>query len=109
MSLIPQLIEWVANDLGHTAATLLPYGLLGLTGLYFLWLVLGYLRVSQVGIETAQAPALRPPRTEGSAPHQRLGVGAHGAHIGDHDPAAIRPRLEAGEEGEARGLQYRGG
>jgi Double zinc ribbon len=74
MSLIPQLIEWVANDLGHTAATLLPFGLLGLTGLYFLWLVLGYLRVSQVGIETAQAPALRLPRAPDGAIEAPRGV-----------------------------------
>lgn len=47
-------IEWLGNDSGTTLATIFPYLLLGLAGLYVLWLVLGYLRVSQVGIE---APA----------------------------------------------------
>jgi hypothetical protein len=71
---IRQLIEWVANDAGHTVATLLPFGLLGLTGLYFAWLVLGWLRVSQVGIETVQAPALRLPRAPDGALEAPRGV-----------------------------------
>lgn len=74
MDLIRQAIEWVANDAGHTVATLLPFGLLGLTGLYFLWLVLGYLRVSQVGIEAAQAPALQLPRAPDGAIEAPRGV-----------------------------------
>ncbi len=44
------LIEWVANDSGTALATLFPYLLLGLVGLYLLSLVIGYLRVSQVGL-----------------------------------------------------------
>jgi hypothetical protein len=51
MEAIRDLIEWVANDGGSTAATLFPYGLLGLAALYIAWLVIGYLRASQVGVE----------------------------------------------------------
>lgn len=50
MELIRDLIEWFAQDGGSTLATLFPYMLVGLLGLYLLWLVVGYLRVSQVGI-----------------------------------------------------------
>ncbi len=44
-------IEWIGNDSGTTLATIFPYLLLGLAGLYVLWLIVGYLRVSQVGIQ----------------------------------------------------------
>ena len=51
MELIRDVIEWVGNDLGSTIFTLgVPYMLVGLLGLYLLWLLVGYLRVSQVGI-----------------------------------------------------------
>lgn len=61
MELIRDAIEWFASDGGSTIATLFPYLLLGLLGLYLLWLVVGYLRVSQVGLDeagTQQAVAL---------------------------------------------------
>lgn len=51
MQLIIDVIEWVASDSGTALATLFPYLLLGLAGLYVLWLVVGYLRVSQVAIQ----------------------------------------------------------
>lgn len=50
MELIRDLIEWVANDSGSTLATIFPFLLLGLLGLYLVWLALGWLRVSQVGL-----------------------------------------------------------
>lgn len=50
MELIRNVIEWVGSELGTTLATLFPWMLLGLLGLYVLWLVVGYLRVSQVGL-----------------------------------------------------------
>jgi double zinc ribbon protein len=50
MEAIRSLIEWVAQDSGSAVATLFPYGLAGIAALYVLWLVLGYLRVSQVGL-----------------------------------------------------------
>ena len=63
MEWIRELIEWVGNDGGTTAATLFPFALLGLSGLYVLWLIVGYLRVSQVGINEAPpaAPVLSLP------------------------------------------------
>jgi hypothetical protein len=64
MDAIRQFIEWVADDSAGFVATLLPYGLLGLAALYVLWLVVGYLRVSQVSIEANAVvhPTLRLPR-----------------------------------------------
>lgn len=53
---IKGFIEWVGHDLGSATATVFPYLLLGLVGLYLLYLVIGYLRVSQVGI-AAEGPA----------------------------------------------------
>ena len=77
---IDALIEWVANDSGSTLATIFPYLLLGLVGLWLLWLVLGYLRVSQVGLAddaghgtaTAAPPSL--PATGGGSIEAPLGV-----------------------------------
>ena len=75
MQLIIDLIEWVANDSGTALATLFPYLLLGLAGLYVLWLVVGYLRVSQVAIQqdgpgsqAIIAPAPGPAGLLGAAP-----------------------------------------
>jgi hypothetical protein len=65
MEVIRQFIEFLATGLGGLLATLAPFGFIGLVGLYLLWLVLGYLRVSQVGIqaEAATLPAVPLPRT----------------------------------------------
>lgn len=69
---IDTFIEWAANDSGSAVATLFPYLLLGLVGLYLLWLVLGYLRVSQVGLAddgghaAIATPAPRLPHTSGA-------------------------------------------
>jgi hypothetical protein len=69
---IDAFIEWAANDSGSAVATLFPYLLLGLVGLYLLWLVLGYLRVSQVGLAdhgghaAVATPAPRLPDTVGA-------------------------------------------
>lgn len=62
MELIRDAIEWFANEILAFGAGLFPFLMLGLVGLYVLWLVIGYLRVSQVGIgeghEARQAIAL---------------------------------------------------
>jgi hypothetical protein len=55
MELIRDVIEWVAQDIMGAIATLFPYLLVGLVGLYLLSLVIGYLRVSQVGLADGQA------------------------------------------------------
>ena len=69
MELIRQIIEYAANNVGGLLATLAPYGFIGLLGLYLLWLLIGYLRVSQVGIQAASAtlPALPLPRAPDGA------------------------------------------
>ena len=71
MELIRDFIEWVATDAINFLAAVFPYLLIGLLGLYFLWLLVGYLRVSQVGIgdgATGQAVALPGPSAETEAP-----------------------------------------
>lgn len=69
MEAIRDLIEWVADDSAGFVAGLLPYGLVGLALLYVAWLVIGYLRVSQVGINEGSVvqPTLRLPRAPDGA------------------------------------------
>jgi hypothetical protein len=69
MELIRRIIEYAANNVGGLLATLAPYGFIGLLGLYLLWLLIGYLRVSQVGIQAQAAtlPALPLSRTPDGA------------------------------------------
>jgi len=76
MEAIRDAIEWVAGEIGGFSATLLPYLLLGLAGLYLLWLVIGYLRVSQVGIEAEAAaqPILQLTRAPDGAVEAPRGV-----------------------------------
>lgn len=90
MELIRDLIEWVANDSGTAAATLFPYLLVGLVGLYLLWLVIGYLRVSQVGIGDARISQQAVPLPSGTdaAEHPR-GV-PYCAYDGLQYPAGAR-------------------
>jgi hypothetical protein len=65
---IKDFVEFLAEDLAQIGATLAPYVLLGLLGLYVLWLVIGYLRVSQVGLGEAhsQRQVLELPSSSGS-------------------------------------------
>jgi hypothetical protein len=76
MQAIRDLIEWFADDIAGAIATLLPYMLLGLSALYVAWLVIGYLRVSQVSInaESVVQPALRLPRAPDGAIEAPRGV-----------------------------------
>jgi hypothetical protein len=75
MDLIVDAIEWFAADGGSTAATLFPYALTGLAALYLAWVVLGYLRVSQVAIERdgpgPQPVSRLPQAADGGASVQR--------------------------------------
>jgi hypothetical protein len=50
MEAIRDFIEWISTDTINAVATIFPYVVIGLIGLYGLWLLIGYLRVSQVGI-----------------------------------------------------------
>jgi hypothetical protein len=76
MQAIRDLIEWFADDIAGAIATLLPYMLLGLSALYVAWLVIGYLRVSQVSInaESVVQPTLRLPRSPDGAIEAPRGV-----------------------------------
>ena len=56
MELIRDVIEWIASDSAVFVLTIGPWLLLGLVGLYVLWLIIGYLRVSQVGLGDGGAP-----------------------------------------------------
>jgi hypothetical protein len=69
MELIGDIINFIATGLGEFAAMLAPYAFIGLVGLYLLWVVIGYLRVSQVGIqaESTILPALPLPRAADGA------------------------------------------
>ena len=55
MELIRNTIEWIATDTMGFLATVFPYLLFGLVGLYLLWVLVGYLRVSQVAVRNARA------------------------------------------------------
>ena len=50
MDLIRDIADWLATGWGDRLGIFFPLVLVGLLGLYLLWLVIGYLRVSQVGI-----------------------------------------------------------
>jgi hypothetical protein len=69
MQVIKDVINFIATGLGGFGATLAPYAFIGLVGLYLLWLVIGYLRVSQVGIhaEATTLPVLPLPRAPDGA------------------------------------------
>jgi hypothetical protein len=73
---IVDFIEWVADDSAQVLATATPYLLLALSALYVAWLVIGYLRVSQVSIQTESAvqPTLRLPRAPDGAIEAPRGV-----------------------------------
>jgi hypothetical protein len=50
MDLIRDVADWLSTGWGDRLGLFFPLVLVGLLGLYLLWLVIGYLRVSQVGI-----------------------------------------------------------
>ena len=76
MEAIRDLIEWAADDIAGVVATLLPFLLLGLAGLYILWLIIGYLRVSQISVneQSVVQPTLRLPRAPDGAIEAPRGV-----------------------------------
>lgn len=78
---IGRFIEWVANDAGVALATIFPFLLLGLVGLYLLTVIVGYLRVSQIGLAdeaahagVAAAPLPRLPGGDGGSIEAVRGV-----------------------------------
>ena len=71
MDLIRDVADWVATGWGDRLGIFFPIVLVGLVGLYLLWLVVGYLRVSQVGIadKASSQPAVTLP--SGGTEHPR--------------------------------------
>ena len=71
MDLIRDVADWVATGWGDRLGIFFPIVLVGLVGLYLLWLVVGYLRVSQVGIadKASGQPAVALP--SGGTEHPR--------------------------------------
>jgi hypothetical protein len=68
------ILEWVAANTGSTVATLAPYLIAGLVALYVLWVLVGYLRVSQVGVaaeRTARVALPMPAAAEGAMARPR--------------------------------------
>ncbi|MDQ3689953.1 MAG: zinc ribbon domain-containing protein [Chloroflexota bacterium] len=55
MDLIRDVADWFATGWGDRLGIFFPLVLLGVLGLYVLWLVIGYVRVSQVGINDRPA------------------------------------------------------
>jgi hypothetical protein len=73
---IRRAIEWIADDSGPFIFSIFPLLLVGLAAIWMLWLIIGYLRVSQVGIEadSAPVPALPLPRAADGAIEAPRGV-----------------------------------
>jgi len=76
MDLIRDLLEFISTGLGGLGSTLLPFAFIGAVGLYLLWVVIGYLRVSQVGVraESTTLPTLQLPRAPDGAIEVPRGV-----------------------------------
>lgn len=76
MEILRDWIEWFATEPLNFGAGLFPLLMLGLVGLYVLWLLVGYLRVSQIGIEEAherrEVVALPRGEAEEDEPVERL-------------------------------------
>ena len=56
MDFLRDVTNWIAADSLNFVAGIFPLLMLGLLGLYLLWLLIGYLRVSQVGIHDGREP-----------------------------------------------------
>lgn len=87
MDFIRDVTNWIAADSLNFVAGIFPLLMLGLLGLYLLWLLIGYLRVSQVGIHDG-----REARQVVALPARGGGASASAA-VGD-DTAGEAPALE---------------
>ena len=78
MELLRDFGDWITTGWGDRLGILFPLGMAGLLGLYLLWLVIGYLRVSQVGLREQhppmQAVALPGPAEADALPEAPRGV-----------------------------------
>jgi hypothetical protein len=64
MDFIRDFGDWLTTGWGDRLGVLFPLAVIGLLGLYLLWLVIGYLRVSQVGVEERRAAGAAIPLPE---------------------------------------------
>ena len=90
MDLIRDVADWLATGWGEKLAFLFPLGIVGLLGLYVLWLVVGYLRVSQVGLGDGAAPQQAVPLPGGADAAERPRGVAYCAFDGLQYPAGAR-------------------
>ncbi len=67
MELIRDIGDWLTTGWGDRLGFLFPIAVIGLLGLYLLWLLIGYLRVSQVGLEERRAAGAAIPLPEAPA------------------------------------------
>ena len=77
MEVIREFADLVSRGWGDRLGVLFPLAVVGLVGLYVLWLVVGYLRVSQVGLEERRSggTAVRLPEAPaGALPEAPRGV-----------------------------------
>ncbi len=78
MDFLRDVTNWIAADSLNFLAGIFPLLMLGLLGLYLLWLIIGYLRVSQVGLhdgrEARQVVALPPSAAAGEPTGTDLAV-----------------------------------
>jgi hypothetical protein len=68
MELVHDIADWIASGWGDRLGLFFPIVAIGLVGLYVLRLVIGYLRVSQVGLGDSGGPreaVALPPASEG--------------------------------------------
>lgn len=56
MDAIRDFADWISTGWGDRLGVLFPLAMIGLLGLYLLWLLIGYLRVSQVGLRDQHVP-----------------------------------------------------
>jgi len=74
MELIRDIADWIASGWGDRLGIFFPLAVIGLLGLYLLWLVIGWLRVSQVGLGDGRGPqqvVALPPASEASGAAER--------------------------------------
>lgn len=78
MDLVRDIADWIATGWGDRLGILFPLAAIGLVGLYILWVVIGYLRASQVGLTEGHAPrevvALPSAPEEGASVERPRGV-----------------------------------
>lgn len=76
MDLIRDVADWIAAESINFLASVFPLLMLGLLGLYLLWLLIGYLRVSQVGIHEGREGRAAVALPSGDAPRLEATRGA---------------------------------